>query len=137
MVENGWKDFGDNKFERIAFNDERSSDQAELVALREALKFIDKKGKNDKPIHFVFDSDFVFKNLNCIIEGQPTFEQTLYQDEFKEITDIIQRNNLTIKSVSLKSHQFGEINPDFKDVVDYNEKVDKLTKRNFPKSNRI
>lgn len=123
--ENGKKDIERNHLQRCS---SKQSDKAELIALQQSIKYIVDNNKNDKPIHFVFDSDYIFKHLNAVL-GNDDFEFTRYKKEFEELKDIIKLNNLNIKTLVLKSHQTTDLNSFSKEVVNYNKKVDELTKK--------
>ena len=110
-----------------------NSDQiyAEINALVFAIDFVIDNNKTDKPIHFVFDSDYVYKSFEATVNNNKDRVSDRCKDIFEDISIKIKEHNLVLSGVLLKSHQLSEANKKKHPVVLYNEKVDMLAKKNL------
>lgn len=104
----------------------KGSNGAETLAFISALELIKKEKLNNKPLYFVFDSDYVFVNLNRIQENKEVCpaRKHLFERALSLIDDI----GVDVSSLVIKSHlaHHEAITPDHRNVMHYNKIADKL-----------
>lgn len=106
---------------------------AEVNALVNAIDFIIQNDKTDKPISFVFDSNYVFKSFEALITGEEERFTEKTRHIFNQLQEKIKAFDIDINGVLLKSHQQFDFNNIKHEVVLYNEKVDKIAGKNIQK----
>lgn len=111
---------------------DKNSDYSELFALREALVHMVNTKKTDKPINFVFDSNYASQELQAIIKKDPSLSRYSEKnsDILLDIKNIIEKNDLKLDSFVLKSHQNIFLKHK---MVELNDRADELVKINHNK----
>ncbi len=107
----------------------RNSNGAELLSLITSLEKLRYMGVQDTTVHYVFDSDYIFKNLETISKGgkinnnvRPLFDRAL---------DLIKEMNIEVESTVIKSHTLKQaaIDKYHSQIIEDNDLVDAISKR--------
>jgi ribonuclease HI len=126
------KDANDFEFvKRNISQDKNNQVYAEVNALVFSINHIINVNKTDKPIHFVFDSDYVFKSFEATLNKNYDRVSEKCKDIFSDIEDKIEKYKLNLQGIVLKGHQLSDHNNKKHEVILYNEKVDQIASKNL------
>jgi ribonuclease HI len=115
---------------QVPNNATKNSNSSEILALKNALEYVATNNLTEKPLHIVFDSNYVAKRLKSIKNGTfDALEETKHTPYLNEVKDILEKSGIELEIHIVKSHQTNVHGSKKTNVVKYNEEVDELTRK--------